>query len=328
MRLSLLVGSTCVLAFAIAASDARDAYAAPEPNETSNAAAESLFQEARKLTEAKKYSEACPKFLASYKLAPSNGTLLNLADCYEKNGQIASAWARFHEALSNAQKLNRADREKTARERADKLEPRLIKLTIGAKDHDLEVKLDGSPLDAAVLGTAVPVDPGKHTVEASAKGKKPWSTTIEVSEKNKVASLDIPALEDEPVSSPPANENKPKVEGPGDDGGGSNMKIIGIAVGAAGLAGIGVGSFFGLRTSSKWKEAKTHCNTSYECDATGVDLTDQARSSGNIATLGFVAGGALLIGGVVLFLTAPSGKPANKVNVGVGPGSLVVGGTF
>ena len=193
----------------------------------------------------------------------------------------------------------------------------------------LEVKLDGSPLDAAVLGTAVPVDPGKHTVEASAKGKKPWSTTIEVSEKNKAASLDIPPLEDEPVATAPPSDNKPKIEGPGnDEGGGSNMKIIGIAVGAVGLAGIGVGSFFGLRASSKWKEAKTHCNTSYECDATGVDLTDQARSSGNIATLGFVAGGALLVGGVVLFLTAPSGKPANKVNVGVGPGSLVIGGTF
>jgi hypothetical protein len=332
MRLSSLLGSASALAIAIAMATT-DAYAAPEPNETSNTAAESLFQEARKLTEAKKYGEACPKFLASYKLAPSNGTLLNLADCYEKNGQIASAWTRFHEALSNAQKLNRADREKTARDRADKLEPRLIKLTIAAKDREVEVKLDGNPLDAAVLGTAVPVDPGKHTVEASAKGKKPWSTSIEVSEKNKVASIDIPALEDEPTPSAPAGGTPPKVESPGEDeGGGSNMKTIGIAVGAVGLAGVGVGAFFGIRASEKWKDAKTHCNTSYECDQTGVDLTDQARSSGNIATLGFIAGGALLVAGVVLFITAPSGKPANKVNVGVnvgvGPGSLLLGGSF
>jgi hypothetical protein len=330
MRLSLLVRllSCCVVAIAIAPNDA---HAAPEPNETSNTAAESLFQEARKLTEAKKYGEACPKFLASYKLAPSNGTLLNLADCYEKNGQIASAWARFHEALVNAQKLNRADREKTARDRADKLEPRLIKLTIVAKDRDAEVKLDGNPLDSAVLGTPVPVDPGKHTVDASAKGKKPWSTSVDVSEKNKAPSLDIPALEDEPAPPPPGgDENKGRtVEPPGEDeGGGSNMKTIGIAVGAIGIAGIGVGSFFGIRASEKWKEAKTHCNSSYECDQTGVDLTEQARSSGNIATLGFVAGGAMLIAGVVLFFTAPSGKPANRVKVGVGPGSLLVGGSF
>jgi hypothetical protein len=330
MRLSSFALRSGALALAIAAIDARAAQAAPEPNETSNTAAESLFQEARKLAVAGKFGEACPKFLASHKLAPAHGTLLNLADCYEKNGQIASAWARFHEAIVLAQRLNRADREKTARERADKLEPRLIKLTIVAKDRDAEVKLDGNPLDSAVLGTALPVDPGKHTVDASAKGKKPWSSTVEVSEKNKSPSLDIPALEDEPAASTGPVGGPPKqVDQPGDDeGGGSNMKTIGIAVGAVGLAGIGIGSFFGIRASEKWKDAKARCNANYECDQTGVDLTDQARSSGNIATLGFIAGGALLVAGVVLFVTAPSGKPATKVKVGVGPGSLLVGGSF
>ena len=326
MRLSFLLASASALAIVVASIDV---HAAPEPNETSNTAAESLFQEGRKLVEAKKYSEACPKFLASHKLAPANGTLMNLADCYEKNGQLASAWARFHEAISLAQKLNRADREKTARDRADKLEPRLIKLTIVAKDRDPEVKLDGNPIDAAVLGTALPVDPGKHTVDASAKGKKPWSTTIEVSEKNKTPSLEIPALEDEPVASPSGNDDKKKVvDPPTEESGGPGMRTVGIAVGAVGLAGIGIGSFFGLRTSEKWKEAKTHCNSSYECDQTGVDLTEQARSSGTVSTIAFIAGGVALVAGVVLFVTAPSGKPPTQVKVGVGPGSLMLGGSF
>lgn len=327
-RLQCLLASTCALAIVL---QTIDVHAAPEPNETSNTAAESLFQEGRKLVEQKKYTEACPKFLASHKLAPAHGTLLNLADCYEKNGQIASAWARFHEAIALAQRLNRPDREKTARDRADKLESRLIRLTINAKDRDVEVKLDGNALDSAVLGTPVPVDPGKHTVDANAKGKKPYSTSIDVSDKNRAPSVDIPALEDEPTAPPSGGADpKPKVIDPGadDEGSGSNMKTIGIAVGAVGLAGIGIGSFFGLRASEKWKDAKTHCNTSYECDQSGVELADQARSSGNIATLGFIAGGALLVAGVVLFFTAPAGKPANAVKVGVGPGSLLLGGSF
>ena len=91
---------------------------------------------------------------------------------------------------------------------------------------------------------------------------------------------------------------------------------------------IGIGAFFGVRASSKWKDAKTHCTASYECDQSGVDLTDEARSSGNIATLGFIAGTALLAAGVVLFVTAPSGAPSNKVQVGVGPGSLQLRGSF
>src|SRR3954468_15828144 len=166
-----------------------------DPSEGSAAAAESLFQEARKLMDAKRYGEACPKLAASHKLAPAVGTLLNLADCYEKAGQIASAWVRFHEAIALAQRLGRADREKTAKERADKLEPRLIKLTLSGRESGLEVKLDGNVLDPAVLGTAIPIDPGKHTVDASAKGKKPYSTTIDATERAKSPTVEIPILE-------------------------------------------------------------------------------------------------------------------------------------
>src|SRR5690606_29844380 len=122
-------------------------------------------------------------FLASHKLAPAIGTLLNLADCYEKNNQLASAWARFHEAIALAQRLGRANRERTARERAERLEPRLIKMTISSRASGIDVKLDGNAIDPAVLGTPIPVDAGKHTIEASAKGKKPFSTEIEVGDR-------------------------------------------------------------------------------------------------------------------------------------------------
>ena len=78
----------------VAASDVR-----AEPNEGGAAAAESLFQEARKLMDAKRYGEACPKLVASHKLAPAVGTLLNLADCYERGGQpkgVAATPAEKH----------------------------------------------------------------------------------------------------------------------------------------------------------------------------------------------------------------------------------------
>ncbi|MDF2697559.1 MAG: hypothetical protein K0S65_5942 [Labilithrix sp.] len=307
-------------------------------SEGGTAAAESLFQEARKLMDAKRYGEACPKFAASQKLAPAIGTLLNLADCYEKNNQLASAWARFHEAIALAQRLGRTNREQTARERAEKLEPRLIKLSILSRSSAIEVKLDGNTIDPAVLGSPIPVDAGKHTVDASGKGKKPFSTTIEVSDRSRTPSVEIPVLEDEPKEPEPKVTRDTKPTPPKEEHSGwSTQKTIGAITAGAGVVGLGVGTYFGLKTRSTWNEAQTYC-TDLECDQDGVDLAAKAKSSGNLATVAFIAGGALVLGGAVLFFTAPSTNTsasktgstnsAGAMRVGVGPGSLVLRGTF
>ena len=54
------------------------------------------------------------------------------------------------------------------------------------------------------------------------------------------------------------------------------------------------------------------------------------KSSGNIATIAVVAGGALLVGGAILFFTAPGEAKTGRLplRIGLGLGSLAVGGTF
>ena len=309
---------------------------AADPNEGGAAAAESLFQEARKLMDAKRFSEACPKLVASHKLAPAVGTLLNLADCYERAGQNASAWARFHEAIALAQRLGRPDREKTAKERAEKLGPRLIRLSIVAHEKDVEIKLDGNVLDPAVLGSPVPIDSGKHAIEASAKGKRPFTVTIDASERTRSPSVEIPPLDVDRATSKPTDgaDDKEPAGSPSD---GSTQRLVSYVLMGVGVAGVGVGTVFGLRTSSTWSEAQTHC-TGLECDRTGVILATDAKNNGTVATISFIAGGALLAGGMALFFTAPSGSArtmgatgssaTGDVRVGIGPGSVTLGGSF
>src|SRR5439155_11121969 len=104
----------------------RTAQAQDEPAKIDKRArAQQLFDSALADAEKGDFAAACPKFLASQEADPKTSTLLNLANCYEKNGQTASAWGAFREAEGLARKAGRTDWETAARTRAEALEPKL-----------------------------------------------------------------------------------------------------------------------------------------------------------------------------------------------------------
>src|SRR5262245_45036936 len=97
----------------------RDARAQGASREAS---AQAVFEDAKKLMAKGDYAAACPKFADSQQLDPAPGTQFNLANCYEKNGQTASAWATFKSAAASYKAHNRPDWETKARDRATALE--------------------------------------------------------------------------------------------------------------------------------------------------------------------------------------------------------------
>jgi len=308
------------LLFSLFAFVAVDAHADP-PSSESAAAAETLFQDARRLIADKRYVEACPKFAASQRLAPAVGTLLNLGDCYERLGKTASAWATFVEAASSAQRANRPDREQTARARASAVEAKLSRLTLQADESipGLLVKRDGVAVEEAALGVAVPLDPGAHQLEASAPGKKKWSSTIEVPPAKQLHVF-IPALEDEPppqVPPPPRSAGilDPKVDEAPPSDSSKTRRVVGISLVGLGVVGLGTGTFFGLKANSSWSDAKDQCHGGNQCNQDGVSFASDAKSAGNISTVAFIVGAVALVTGAVLLITAPS-KRSSAVQAG------------
>ena len=95
---------------------------------------------------------------------------------------------------------------------------------------------------------------------------------------------------------------------------------------AAGIVGLAVGSVFGLQAKSKNDDAlqPANCPTSKLCNPSGLQLTDDAKSAATVSTVAFAAGGAALVGGVVLWLTAPKAS----TTVGVDHLVPVVGSSF
>src|SRR5262245_20033030 len=89
-----------------------------------------LQEEAKKLLAEGKTSEACDKLEQSTKLAQKSDTMLELAQCHEKENKTATAVAEYKEAATLAHKEKRYDREKTAKMRILMLEPKLPKLIV------------------------------------------------------------------------------------------------------------------------------------------------------------------------------------------------------
>jgi hypothetical protein len=311
------------------------------------AAAEALFQAGRDLMGAGKFDDACKKFEASQRLDAGLGTLLYLADCYEKANRLASAWATFREAESIAMGRSDQSRAQVAKERYAALEPRLSKLWIKVADGNdaaTEVKRDGEPIPRESWGIALPTDAGDHTIEAMAPGRKPWSTKVVVQHEAESVPVDVPVLEAAPSAAPaPAVAAvTASPEQPGSDAGtasaASTQRTLGIVFGAVGVAGLGVGSYFGLKAKSKYDDSLAFCNPDDKnrCTQEGVNRRDEALTAAHLSTAFMIGGGAFLAGGIVLFLTAPSGKAASatrhglQVAAGMAPGGgrVTLGGAF
>jgi len=278
------------------------------------AAALSLFEEGKRLAAEGDFQQACPKLLASYGLIQKLGTLLNLADCYERSGRTASAWVRFTEATTIADRAGQQERTEFARSHAAALLPRLARVTISVDrpaDEGLVVRRDGAIVDAAAFGTPVPVDPGTHSVEASAPHRRTWTSSI-VIERDAPGdhAVAIPALEPEaaaeviaPAQATPAIGPEapplPPVH--------STQRTWAYVAGGVGVAGIAASLVAGALANGQYARSNDAGGcVNDRCTARGLDDRSSASTTASVATAFFV-GGALLLGtGIVLYLTSPS----------------------
>lgn len=306
-----------------------------QPTPAARATAEAMFEQGLTLMEQGQAAAACPKFEASQKLDPGVGTLLYLADCYETVGRTASAWATFLQASYAASAVGQEDRRQLAETNAERLKPTLSMLVLTVQDKDtpgLRIKQDTQELNSATWGTEVPVDPGEHTLSASAEGKEPWTAIFVVPSGPGVTRFEVPALKDSaqvpvaaaPLAAPP--ETAPVVAAPPaapptrsnpDDPGSSQRTWGWVAVGAGGAALLGSGLFTFLAVSDNGR-ADDLCRQDdpTRCGERGVELGESATNKATLATIFAGVGGAIAVTGFVLVLTAPDDDAQSGIRVG------------
>jgi hypothetical protein len=282
---------------------------------TNTAGAEALYEEARNLMKQGDYARACPKFKQSNDLDPGGGTLLNLAECYEKQGKYASAWSTFKEALVVAQRDGRSERVDYAKKHLAVVEPKLSKIIIEVpsevNESGLTVTLDGAPLGAAAWGVGMPVDPGTHQVTASAPNKAPFEQSVQIESGS--TTLKIPKLADKKDEGAPRAVDTDTEKKPVSDENQPNngKRTAGFVIGGVGIAALGVGGYFGLRAFSKWSDRNDNCVGG--CNEAAKAAGDDAKTAATISTIGIGVGVVAIGVGTYLVLSSkPSGEPSAR----------------
>jgi hypothetical protein len=85
---------------------------------------------------------------------------------------------------------------------------------------------------------------------------------------------------------------------------------VALIVGGIGVIGVGVGSAFGLMAKSSHDKSDPLCSESDHCTSEGRSYRESAFSQATVSTVAFSIGGAGLLGGAILWLTAP--RPQEK----------------
>jgi tetratricopeptide (TPR) repeat protein len=296
------------------------------------AAAEALFREAAELMAAGNLSEACAKYQASQELDPALGTLLRLADCYDRVGKSASAWALFVEAEVAATRAEQPERAEIAATRAADLKDRLslVKLVVSEADAvpGLTLTINGADIPGASWGTALPFDPGPHTVTARAPGYRSWTTRFELQPGPAEHELSVPKLRAEPREPQPGRVEPLSSTPLPEQDRSSAQGTIGYVVGGAGLVGLAVGGALAYRAYTLNEDSFAECarDDANACTEKGKELRENAASYGNWATLVGGIGGAIAVTGLVLVLTAPDSQSARHAGPQLGLSTNAKGG--
>lgn len=277
----------------------------------SKAMAEALFREATELVASGQHVKACERFEASQRAEPALGTVLHLADCYDRIGRTASAWVWFVEAREQARASNQSEREQIASRRASDLERRLSTIRIDvppeARLPGLTLEMNGAPVPASSFGVPIPVDPGRSYVRAAAPGYFPWTQVLYLEPGPDRRNVELPLLSRRASEPKPSSASVAAKPGP--------PRWVGFALGGGGLFGLGAATVLGIRAHDLDRQSRDECRAD-ACNAEGKSLRDRAFGAANAATVAAIAGGALVAAGVTWVVLVPSSSEKRSIELG------------
>ena len=277
MRLRSIVASA--FAFAVVTSSA-NAHASGDP--------EKLFAEGSALIGQGRCAEALPMLEEAQRLDPGIGTQFNIAVCQQQLGRLGSAWRNFERVAELARASGKKQREEAARAKLEELRPKVPRIVIRSEEPgDVTVKVDGAVI-AKDAWAFVPVDRGKHHVDAPTESS---SVEVVIPKLSVVQETRVVTVEDSS----------------------SGRRTLGFVLGGVGIAGVAAAAVTGIMLLDAKSTADDRCtprciDANGRFDQEGADAVSRGET---LLPINAVAWGVAIVGlglGTFFVLTSPSSK--------------------
>lgn len=274
------------------------------------------------------------------------GQLLDHGLCLVQQADSAGAMDRFGEVLTLSKDARTDEQLAFARQWIEHLRSKVAKLTLKAEEPASGASVSSGPVRAVItilpgreslrtvnpgeLGQEQILNPGSYEIEVI-RGKTPLRKKTVCLSAGQALTVDLLSA-DAPVCSPhlcsdvaaqatetcpeqpPCPAAKPCAPVRSAPAGAPNdfQQKLSIGAGAAGLAVLGLSAYLGWQSNKKADDSERYCENDGDpisvdpCEPRGLELGNEAKGLAWAANAGFLVGGSLALGGVLLWLTAPS----------------------
>lgn len=278
-----------------------------------------------------RYEEAYREFKAAYAASPSWKILGNLGIAALKLERDGEAIAAFRQYLAEGGADIEPDERTQVQRDLSTLEASAAKLKLELPEGAMLLDERFPAMGSAIQNSYGPskgaldvgVRPGRHRFTASLDGKTSDAWEVELQ----------PKESKEHAFSFDAKTAPGGVAASTSDGNG--LRVASYVAFGVGAVGLGVGTIFGLRAQDQFKQGNALCPSSGVCTLSSADAKkrkdfgDNGDSARTISLAGFIAGGAGVVGGAVLFVLSGSKKKETAaIAPYVSPTELGVVGSF
>jgi tetratricopeptide (TPR) repeat protein len=255
------------------------------------------------------WTEAKAFFKRAHLLRPSARTLRGLGLASYELRSYVEALIYLRQALASAERPLTEEMRAEVKATIEEAKSFLAYQKLELEPHDVMVRVDGQPAvfddDGALL-----LDPGQHEIQLESSGFEPMSRTFSA----KGGEHSVLRLTLHPQPAPPSQSaattrpmQRDAALSPHDSSFWASLgtpRKVALGLGAGGVIGVGIGTAFAILALSANNASKDGCSNDV-CDAGALAERRRALARADVATVAFIAGGALLGAGAAVYFTAP-----------------------